>query len=149
MTPQELAALHARCFVHPPPWPAAAFAGLLSSPGVFLLTHPPGDAPGCAGFLLGRAAAGEAEILTLAVDPASRRAGAGRALVAAFAAEACRRGAETAFLEVASDNAAALSLYARAGWQVAGRRRAYYAPGIDALVMRQPIDPAAVADRAV
>ncbi|WP_112873019.1 GNAT family N-acetyltransferase [Paracoccus endophyticus] len=138
MTPEALAALHARCFVRPPPWTAGAFAALLASPGVFLLTHPAGDPP-APGFLLGRAVAGEAEVLTLAVDPAVRRAGAGRTLIAAFLVEARQRDAREAFLEVASNNDAALGLYAATGWQAAGRRPGYYGPGIDALVLRHAL----------
>lgn len=139
MTPEALAALHARCFLCPPPWTAQAFAALLAGPGVFLLTHPAADPPEAVGFLLGRAVAGEAEVLTLAVDPAVRRAGAGRALVAAFLAKARRRDAADAFLEVASDNVAARGLYAATGWHAAGRRPAYYGPGIDALVLRHAL----------
>ena len=53
--------------------------------------------------------------------------------------EARTRGAVTAFLEVASDNAPAQALYRAAGWQDAGRRRNYYAAGIDAVVMRKDL----------
>ena len=38
MTPDALAALHARCFRLPPPWSAEAFAGMLDLPGCLLLT---------------------------------------------------------------------------------------------------------------
>ncbi|MFN4101064.1 MAG: GNAT family N-acetyltransferase, partial [Pararhodobacter sp.] len=107
MTPEALAALHARAFATPPPWSAAGFAGLLDSPLVFLTA----DAQGRA-FALGRVVAGEAELLTLATDPAARRQGLARAQMAAFEREAQARGAVTAFLEVAEDNAAARALYA-------------------------------------
>lgn len=132
MTPGELAGLHARCFTLPPPWSAQAFAAMLDSPGSFLLTRPDG-------FLLGRAIAGEAELLTLAVDPGARRRGTGRALVAAFLDHAAGNHCDSAFLEVAADNSAAIALYLAAGFAQAGRRRAYYhaqghAP-VDALVL--------------
>jgi ribosomal-protein-alanine N-acetyltransferase len=84
-------------------------------------------------------AGGEAELLTLAVDPPRQGRGTGGRLVARFLAEAGRRGAARAFLEVAEDNAAARALYARAGFAVAGRRPGYYrhpdGRRIDALVM--------------
>ena len=83
---------------------------------------------------MGRTAAGESELLTIAVRPAARRGGTGTALLAAYEREARNRGAETLFLEVAEDNAPARALYARAGWSEVGRRRAYYA-GTDALVL--------------
>lgn len=130
--PERLAALHAASFTLPRPWSAAEFAALLSAPQTFLLAE-------STGFLVGRAVAGEAELLTLAVEPAARRAGCGRRLLARFEAEARARGAERAFLEVAAGNRAARALYAGAGWREAGLRRGYYAaPGgaaVDAVVM--------------
>ena len=133
MTPDQLAALHARCFPgHPRPWSAAEFADLLANALNFVLIRPQG-------FLLGRVVADEAELLTLAVAPEARRMGLARALLAEFAQVSSARGAHEAFLEVASDNAPAIALYASAGWQRAGTRRDYYAPGIDAVVMRLPL----------
>lgn len=146
----RLAALHARCFTVPRPWNAAEFAGFLADPTVFLCTH---DGPqGLAGFAVGRVAADEAELLTIAVLPGLRRAGHGRALVRLFEAAAVARGARSIFLEVAAGNAAALALYRGAGFRTVGRRRGYYAaaapapaapPGRpdDALVMRRDLDP--------
>ena len=125
-----MAALHARCFTTPRPWSEAEIGDVLSARGAFLLLRPQG-------FLIGRAIAGEAELLTLAVTPEARRQGIGRALLGAFAAAARERGATDAFLEVAANNAAARALYAGAGWVQAGRRRGYYGPGVDALVLRQ------------
>lgn len=132
MTPEALAALHAACFTVPRPWTVAEFAELLARADTFLLQEP-------AGFLLGRALAGEAELLTLAVASEARRQGTGARLVAQFLAEAAARGADSAFLEVAEDNMAARALYARAGFAPAGRRRGYYrhkdGTTTDALVM--------------
>ena len=136
MTPEALAALHAACFATPRPWSAAEFAALLATPGVFLR----GDSRG---FVLGRAVAGEAELLTLAVAPEERRQGLGRALLVAFEVEAREAHAETAFLEVAAANVAARALYAGAGWAETGRRRGYYRlPGggaDDAVVMTRAL----------
>lgn len=137
MTPEALAHLHARCFRAPPPWTVADFAEFLADPLAFLLVE------GDAGFLLGRAVAGEAELLTLAVAPEARRLGLGRRLVARFLYQAQLRGAERAFLEVAADNAAAIALYESAGFVGAGRRGAYYrAPDgsrTDALVLARDL----------
>jgi ribosomal-protein-alanine N-acetyltransferase len=88
------------------------------------------------GFAMGRVAAGEAEVLTLAVRPAARRTGAGRALMGALAAEAAGRGAAALVLEVAEGNQAARGLYAGLGAVEVGRRRRYYPDGSDALVLR-------------
>jgi ribosomal-protein-alanine N-acetyltransferase len=87
------------------------------------------------GFALGRAAADEAELFAIAVMPAARRRGAGAALLAAWERAAAAKGAQQLFLEVAEDNLPARGLYARSGWVEAGRRRGYYGPGRDALVL--------------
>lgn len=130
MTPEELAQIHAECFpAHPRAWSGHEFAELLASTGSFIL-------PRAHGFLLGRVIADEAELLTLAVSPLARRAGTGQSLVAEFLTRAAEMGANTAFLEVASDNLPAQRLYARTGWQQVGLRRNYYAAAIDALVLR-------------
>lgn len=137
MTPEALAALHARCFRTPAPWSAADFSGFLSDPLCFLLVEAD------AGFLLGRAVAGEAELLTLAVQPEARRRGLGRRLFARFLYQARLRGAERAFLEVSAENGAALALYDSAGFTAAGRRKGYYqtpgGPAIDALVLQRDL----------
>lgn len=127
-----LAALHATAFEHP--WSAPEIDALMASPGVFALIVD-GE-----GFILCRAIAGEAEILTLAVDPAARRRGAGRALVEAAAGLAEGLESDTLFLEVAHDNVAALALYDSAGFARVGLRRGYYASGADAVVMSRTLN---------
>ena len=119
MTPDALATLHARCFRTPPPWSAADFSSLLTDPLVFLLVE------GDAGFLLGRAVAGEAELLTIAVSPDARRRGLGRKLMSRFLYQARLRGAERVFLEVSAENDPALALYESSGFAAVGRRRGY------------------------
>ncbi|GGL52429.1 GNAT family N-acetyltransferase [Wenxinia marina] len=136
MTPAALAALHAAAFPDERGWSAGEFAALLAAPGAVLEVHGPA-------FVLGRVIADEAEILTLATDPAHRRQGHARAALAAFEDGARAAGAEAVFLDVAEDNDAARALYAVAGYQEAGRRRRYYArkdgPATDALVLRKRI----------
>ena len=114
-----LARLHGICFADA--WSETPLAELLASPGVFGILADGGE-----GFVLARAVAGEAEILSIGVVPAHRRKGIGRELLSAAAVEAGRRGAERLFLEVASDNESALSLYRQAGFVKVGRRAGYY-----------------------
>nr|WP_319249179.1 GNAT family N-acetyltransferase [uncultured Celeribacter sp.] len=132
MTPKDLAALHAVCFETPRPWSETEFAGLLSMPGVFLVTGP---GPG---FAMGRRVMDETELLTIAVHPDARGRGHGRALLSSYETAAYAAGGLTSFLEVAAGNTAAISLYLAEGYTESGRRRAYYtAPDstkIDALV---------------
>ncbi len=122
-----LAALHAPCFPDEP-WPTEAMAGFLESPGVFGLiggTDPAEPEP-ARGFILGRIAADEAEVLTLAVLPEARRTGLGGRLLERALAWAVACGVRTWFLEVAEDNPAALALYRGAGFRAVGRRPGYY-----------------------
>jgi ribosomal-protein-alanine N-acetyltransferase len=133
-----LAKAHASAFAAP--WPPEAFAGLLGAPGVFALAAV-ADAP--VGLILMRAIAGEAEVLTLAVEPSHRRRGVARALLEAGLAQAAAAGAEACFLEVAADNPAAVALYRAAGFETAGHRRGYYrrpdGEEVDALVLRRTL----------
>jgi ribosomal protein S18 acetylase RimI-like enzyme len=94
-----------------------------------------------AGFIVSRRVTpdgienGEREILSLAVDPAHRRQGIGRALVDAELAAAPK--GTTWFLEVRESNIAAINLYTAVGFTPAGRRPDYYhAPAEAAIVMR-------------
>lgn len=128
-----LAALHAESFPPGTAWGEDAIALLLGLPGSFGLWLPG------RGFVLARVAGGEAEILTLAVTPASRRRGCGGALMAGALAGALARGASVLFLEVAEPNGPALALYRSLGFTEVGRRRRYYADGADALVLRRDL----------
>ncbi|MFL1461646.1 GNAT family N-acetyltransferase [Roseococcus sp. DSY-14] len=128
--PARLAAIHADTFPRDEAWGEGALRTMLEMPGAILA------AEGEDGFLLARAAGGEAEILTLAVRPAARRRGVARRLLGSAAAAARSLGAAALFLEVAADNAPALALYGQAGFAPVGLRRNYYGPGRDARVLR-------------
>ncbi len=135
MTDAERAAIHRAAMHLPRAWTAAEFAGLRRMPGLI-------EIPGQRGFAIGRHAAGEAELLTIAVLPVARRRGLGAGLLAAFHEAAREGGARTAFLEVARTNAAARALYDRAGYAEIGCRRGYYdevRPAIDAIVMSRAL----------
>lgn len=126
-----LARLHAECF--DTPWKEAEFRSLFAGPGVFGWGVPD------AAFVVARAAAGEAEILTLATVPRARRRGHAHALVLAAAKDAAEAGAGDMFLEVASDNKPAIWLYAGLGFKEIAKRPRYYARkggAADALVLR-------------
>ena len=78
----------------------------------------------------------ELHINTLAVAPASRRAGLATRLLCEVMAEAARDGGKKATLEVRASNDAALALYGRLGFQIAARRPRYYTqPEEDALIL--------------
>ena len=81
-------------------------------------------------------AAGEAELLRIAVDPAHRGQGLGRRLLEACQQGLAAEGLELLYLEVRSANAAAIQLYRNCGWQRCGLRANYYPDGEDALLFR-------------
>jgi len=129
-----LAVLHAASLPKGEAWGRDAISLMLAMPGTFAFRADVGGAP--CGFVMARVPADEAEILTLAVAPDSRRRGLGAALMRAALAEAAARGARAMFLEVSADNEAARALYGGLGFAGVGRRRRYYTDGSDALVLR-------------
>ena len=90
------------------------------------------------GFLAGRVAADEFEIMNLAVAGSYRQRGAGTGLANAALAWSRRAGATKAFLEVRASNSAAIAFYTRLGFKFSGRRLKYYQfPEEDAVLMRR------------
>ncbi|MBU7584702.1 MAG: ribosomal protein S18-alanine N-acetyltransferase [Nostoc sp. TH1S01] len=78
----------------------------------------------------------EAHITILAIHPQYHRQGLGQALLYALLKTACDRGLERATLEVRVSNVAAISLYEKFGFKIAGQRRRYYKDnGEDALIL--------------
>jgi ribosomal-protein-alanine N-acetyltransferase len=132
-----IAALHAAAMADA--WSAEAIAAVIAAPGG--LCH---WAPG-QGFLLTRAVCDEAEVLMLAVAPQARRAGLGRALLAAGVDALKAGGVHVLHLEVARANTPARGLYAAAGFAETGVRRAYYRDGQDAILLALRLDSAAAA----
>lgn len=106
-------------------WTRSQCAGILPMAGVamFLARDPASQVTH--GFSLLRAVADEAELLLIAVAPAERRRGVGRALIDHFVGHARECGATRLHLEVRDGNDA-IALYQSAGFEVAGRRRNYY-----------------------
>lgn len=83
-------------------------------------------------FVLGA----ESDVQTIAIAPATQGARLGSLLMDHLIAMARARGATQMMLEVRSDNDRAISLYQRLGFERISTRRDYYAPGVDANVMR-------------
>ena len=131
MRASAMAAIHKRAFARQRSWTKTEFQVLLGQTSIRQASRK-------GGFGLLRLLPGEAEILTLAVQPEARRQGLGRLLVQELIAQAT--GAERVFLEVAESNQAARALYAGCGFEEIGRRPGYYAysdgGAEDALVMQ-------------
>jgi ribosomal-protein-alanine N-acetyltransferase len=138
-----VATIHHEDFVRP--WSEEEFGGLLNQEAVFgfaarEIGHG-NEAP--VGFVLSRLAAGEAEILTIAVARTHRRLGLGWQLMDAVLRELHMRRAEALFLEVDEANRPAIALYKRFGFRQVGRRPNYYSSAdgssAGALVMRRDL----------
>lgn len=136
MTPEALAALHGKAFSATRAWSANEFAKLLAQQGTAYF----GDSR-C--IVLIRTIADEAEILTLATDPAHRRQGLAKQTLQSAETASTQAGAMQIFLEVAEDNTAARGLYHKAGYAQVGQRPNYYLPKdgapIGALVLRKDL----------
>lgn len=121
-------------------WTRAQCSGILGLAGVWLYLARVDGHP--AGFALARAIIDEGELLLLAVAPAHRRRGVGRAMLDAVADEARRRGAIQLHLEMRANNDA-IALYAAAGFVEIGRRSRYYRGNdgkcFDAITLACPI----------
>jgi len=82
----------------------------------------------------------QADVVTLAVNPARWGEGTGTALLMALVDEADKRGCEEVLREVREDNPRARRLYLRQGFTEIGIRRGYYQPsGVDAVVVRKAL----------
>ena len=88
------------------------------------------------GMASGRVLADETHVIRLAVVPALRRRGTGRALLDALIAWARGRASSAVLLEVRASNLAAQTLYASAGFVREGTRPRYYPDGEDAQLWR-------------
>jgi ribosomal-protein-alanine N-acetyltransferase len=137
----ECAAIHATSFAYP--WQEADFEQLFVASGTFADGAIEAKEEHLAGFVLSRIAAGEAEILTIAVAPEWRRRGIATSLLTPHMAGLAAIRVDRLFLEVDAENSAACALYARFGFQEVGERKAYYRTAgarlAGALVMRRDL----------
>lgn len=133
---EAVATLHAHCFERP--WSASDFERFTDSPCHLGFTARHDER--LAGFVLAGYAAGEAEILTLGVASEHRRRGIALKLIEELCEHLSERGVGVLFLEVAAHDQAARRLYETCGFQIVGRRPAYYQirdSREDALIMKR------------
>jgi len=122
------------------PWPAVAFIRELDAAHNHYVAAREGRSLiGYGGISrLGRKAPYEYEIHTIGVDPAYQKQGLGRRLLDALLAHADSDPGPV-FLEVRTDNEAAIALYQGAGFETVGLRKRYYpGSGADAFTMKRP-----------
>jgi len=99
----------------------------------YVVADDDGEVVGYAGLFATRH---QADVQTVSVAPRQQGEGLGATLLRALLDEAARRGCGEVLLEVRVDNAAALTLYERFGFERISVRRGYYPGGTDGLVMR-------------
>ena len=147
---EAVQALDAELF-GPTAWtPAAFWSELAAGPTRWYVVAEsigPDEQIGTAGALAGYAGllvpGPEADVQTIGVAPAAQGRGVGTRLLRAVADRAARSGARSLLLEVRADNAPAIALYEREGFERISVRRRYYQPGdVDAWVMRRRPLPA-------
>lgn len=121
-------------------WSAEAMHSELAGDHTFYLVAVADAVDGYVGLLAPRGA-DQADIQTIAVVDGARRRGLGRTLMNAAIAEARSRDALELFLEVRADNPGAQALYESLGFEQLAVRPHYYQPdGVDAHVMRLPLE---------
>ncbi|TGK34373.1 ribosomal-protein-alanine N-acetyltransferase [Leptospira gomenensis] len=86
------------------------------------------------GYVLYKVAGDEVEIYRIAVDPSRRRKGYGKELLDRLSELESEK---TFFLEVASQNSAAIGLYESCGFQKIHVRKRYYEDGSDAWIFKK------------
>jgi ribosomal-protein-alanine N-acetyltransferase len=78
----------------------------------------------------------DADVQTIAVAPTAQGSGLGSRLLERLLDIAADAGCHQLMLEVRSDNAPAIALYDRFGFERISSRTDYYGPSVDALIMR-------------
>jgi ribosomal-protein-alanine N-acetyltransferase len=114
------------------PWPREMLSYEMVHPHAVLLVGSCGEEPPAA-YASFRHAAGEAELLRVAVHPDGRRKGLARALLLEGLERLRKLDIQVCFLEVRVDNIPAITLYESLGFTCVGMRRGYYRDGTDAM----------------
>lgn len=134
-----LTRIHEECF--PKYWNREAFTNFFEVKNTFAVVAQSADEP--AGMMVYRVVAEQADIITLAVRPAFRRARLAAKMLADSLAHSHEIGAKKMFLEVEAGNDAAIKLYENAGFIHLNRRKLYYqqldGSLTDALVMSKKL----------
>jgi [ribosomal protein S18]-alanine N-acetyltransferase len=132
---EAVAAIDADVF-GPTAWSVAAFWSELSGvPATrhYIVAVSDETVVGYAGVAFGP---DDSDVQTIAVMPSEQRAGLGRRMMTEIIDAAVERGAGQLFLEVRHDNEGAIFLYRSLGFEQISVRKSYYAPGLDAVIMR-------------
>lgn len=116
-------------------WPESSVREVLAWNGILgLASETRGEV---VGFLIGRQARDEAEVLNLAVAPECRRRGEGGALLRAAVVKFRKHGASRVFLEVRESNVTGIAFYGKHSFSQVGRREGYYRDPVEAAIVME------------
>jgi len=127
------------CFAPGLSYTRQELAGYMRRGGAFTLVSTNGSGA-ITGFLVAQGGS-TGHIITIEVEPSSRREGAGSQLLRTAEQRLHSNGSAAVGLETAVDNLAALSFYKRHGYNVIGTRPRYYSNSVDALVLEKELMP--------
>jgi [ribosomal protein S18]-alanine N-acetyltransferase len=135
----RVAELERQLFAGDDPWSESVLRAELDHGNHYLGAYVRDTLVGYAGIaVVGTRRDAEASVHTIGVDPAWQGRGIGRALLRGLLDVADELRAPV-YLEVRTDNAAAIALYKAHGFATIGMRRKYYQPsGADAFTMARP-----------
>ncbi|MCL2751631.1 MAG: ribosomal protein S18-alanine N-acetyltransferase [Firmicutes bacterium] len=128
----DLLAVESACFDEP--WTERMFADELAAQGVFYLKA--SDGGRTVGFIGVRTVLDEANVNNIAVMPGYRRAGVGKRLIENAFGTLAEQGVKSVYLEVDTENTAAIGLYAGFGFVPVGKIAEYYPNGNDAYLLK-------------
>lgn len=118
-----ISSLHSACFKEF--WNEKSISEILNMAGVIGFIISTGNEKP-EGFILLRAMADEAEIISIGVIPTARKKGLASALLKKSIESAAVRDATKIFIEVAENNKAAIAFYETFGFKIVGKRPGYY-----------------------
>lgn len=127
--------------IFPDPWDYRSIVDLIITEGSMCFVAHDGERP--VAYVIGRLIAPEGELYRVATHPDYRRRGVAYRLLDYSVKTSRGKGLESLFLEVRSQNIAAIKLYSAYGFEKIGIRRGYYKnPTDDAIIMLKanPID---------
>lgn len=132
----QVAELEKICFSDP--WSESSVDGELKNPlSRWLVAEREGQVLGYVGS---QTAAGESDIMNIAVRPDCRKMGVAKALLLRLMENLRSAGSEALTLEVRASNFAAIALYEKMGFSTVGLRPNYYFhPREDAKIMRKEL----------
>ena len=134
---EQVAALERLCFADP--WSETSIASELQNRLALWLVAVNDDT--VVAYVGSQTAAGETDMMNIAVHPDWRRRGLAESLIAILIQTLQNQGSSSLTLEVRASNAGAIALYEKLSFHQVGRRPNYYRnPKEDALILRKEWD---------